>query len=321
MTTLPFERDLGPPLRRRPLCRVLGAMLIGFSAVAVVVQLGLFFTAPGDTALVFMSALAMSSVLTALPVWLLWNLERRERVSASFFAAALLWGGFIATALAIPVNSFFFQAVDTWVARHPMVESVLGPEAAVMLSAPISAPIAEELAKALGVAVIFAMLRGEFNSVRDGIVYGALVGIGFNWYETALYVAQEYAKTGVAPYGLQLGGRFALFGFGGHALFSGIFGGFLGYALVEPRWLLKISAPIVGLLLAIGAHMLNNALPLIVTLAGAAAGVDRHEPEPMPDIGFFEAMIGLSIREAIIFLPFVMVAALVLWRTTFGSAA
>ena len=82
------------------------------------------------------------------------------------------------------------------------------------------------------------MLRGEFNSVRDGIVYGALVGIGFNWYETALYVAQEYAKTGVAPYGLQLGGRFALFGLGGHALFSGIFGGFLGYALVEPRWLL-----------------------------------------------------------------------------------
>lgn len=315
MTTLPFERDLGPPLRRRPLCRVLGAMLIGFSAVAVVVQLGLFFTAPGDAALVFMSALAMSSVLTALPVWLLWNLERRERVSASFFAAALLWGGFIATALAIPVNSFFFQAVDFWVARHPMVESLLGPEAAVMLSAPISAPIAEELAKALGVAVIFAMLRGEFNSVRDGIVYGALVGIGFNWYETALYVAQEYAKTGVAPYGLQLGGRFALFGFGGHALFSGIFGGFLGYALVEPRWLLKISAPIVGLLLAIGAHMLNNALPLIVTLAGAAAGVDRHEPEPMPDIGFFEAMIGSSIREAIIFLPFVMVAALVLWRS------
>jgi RsiW-degrading membrane proteinase PrsW (M82 family) len=252
MTTLPFERDLGPPLRRRPLCRVLGATLIGFSAVAVVVQLGLFFTAPGDAALVFMSALAMSSVLTALPVWLLWNLERRERVSASFFAAALLWGGFIATALAIPVNSFFFQAVDTWVARHPMVESVLGPEAAVMLSAPISAPIAEELAKALGVAVIFAMLRGEFNSVRDGIVYGALVGIGFNWYETALYVAQEYAKTGVAPYGLQLGGRFALFGFGGHALFSGIFGGFLGYALVEPRWLLKISAPIVGLLLERG---------------------------------------------------------------------
>jgi hypothetical protein len=56
-------------------------------------------------------------------------------------------------------------------------------------------------------------------------------------------------------------------------------------------------------------------LPLLVTLAGAAAGVDRHEPEPMPDIGFFQAMIGSSVREIIIFLPFVAVAALVLWRS------
>lgn len=316
MTILPFDHgDPLPQLRRSAVCRIVSAALIGVSAFAVLLQLGIFFRAPGDAALVFISALLMSSVLTALPVWLLWNLERRERASVWFFGMALLWGGFIATALAMPVNSFFFQVVDAWVTRHPWVEQVLGLDAAQLLSAPISAPIAEELTKALGIVVIFILLRREFNSVRDGIVYGALVGIGFNWYETALYVAQEYVKNGVAPYALQLGGRFALLGFGGHALFSGIFGGFLGYAMVEHRWLLKISAPIVGLLLAIGAHMLNNALPLIVTLAGAAAGVDRYEPDPMADIGFFEAMIGSSIREAIIFLPFVMIAALVLWRS------
>ena len=137
------------------------------------------------------------------------------------------------------------------------------------------------------------MLRGEFNSVRDGLIYGALVGVGFNWYETALYVAQEYTKSGEAPYGLQLGGRFALLGLGGHALFSGIFGGFLGYALVERRWLLRVVAPIVGLMLAIGAHMLNNALPLLFTLADAAAGLPASEMgETMPDIGFVRAMIG-----------------------------
>jgi RsiW-degrading membrane proteinase PrsW (M82 family) len=317
MTTLPFDHARPrPQLRRSTFCRLLSAGLIGLSAIAVLLQLGLFFKAPGDAALVFLTALVMSGALTVLPVWLLWNLERRERASIWFFGMALLWGGFIATALAIPVNSYFFQVVDVWVTRHPMVTQVLGPDAAQLLSAPMSAPISEELAKALGIAVIFAMLRGEFNSVRDGLVYGALVGIGFNWYETALYVAQDYVKHGVAPYGLQLGGRFALLGFGGHALFSGIFGGFLGYAMVERRWLLKISAPIVGLLLAIGAHMFNNALPLLVTLAGAGAGVDRYETEqPLPDIGFFEAMIGSSIREAIIFLPFVMVAALVLWRS------
>src|SRR6266550_4313965 len=58
---------------------------------------------------------------------------------------------------------------------------------------PISAPIAEETAKAMGVLLIFWLLRPEFDNMRDGIVYGALVGIGFNWYEAALYVAQGYA--------------------------------------------------------------------------------------------------------------------------------
>ena len=317
MTTISFDHhDPLPRLRHRPLCRLVSAALVALSVFAAMLQLGMFFNAPPDAALVFFSALALSTALSALPVLVLWHLERRERASAWFFAMALLWGGFIATAIAIPVNSLFFQMVDAWVTRHPLTEQVLGEDAALMLSAPISAPIAEELAKALGVIVIFAMLRGEFNSVRDGIVYGALVGIGFNWYEAALYVAQEYAKTGEAPYASQLGGRFALFGFGGHAIFTGIFGGFLGYAMVERRWVLRVSAPIVGLLLAVGAHMLNNALPLLITLAGAAAGLPQAEINlPMPDIGFFEAMIGSSVREAIIFLPFVMMAALVLWRS------
>jgi len=59
----------------------------------------------------------------------------------------------------------------------------------VLLAAPISAPIAEEIAKAMRVIVIFWLLRAEFDNLRDGIVYGALVGLGFNWFETALYVA------------------------------------------------------------------------------------------------------------------------------------
>ena len=67
------------------------------------------------------------------------------------------------------------------------------------LAAPIFAPIAEEIAKALGVVLIFWLLRAEFDNMRDGIVYGALVGLGFNWFEAALYVAQGYAEYGVAP--------------------------------------------------------------------------------------------------------------------------
>ena len=99
--------------------------------------------------------------------------HRRERETQWLFAAAFLWGGFIATALALPFNTAFFALVDLWVAQHPIVSVVLGPDAAIMLAAPISAPIAEEITKALGVLLIFWLLRAEFDNLRDGIVYGA----------------------------------------------------------------------------------------------------------------------------------------------------
>ena len=96
-------------------------------------------------------------------------------------------------------------------------------------------------------------------ALRDGIIYGALVGLGFNWFEAALYVTQGYAENGVAPYGAQLGGRYALFGLGGHAMFTGIFGASLGLAIQTRRRWVRIL--VVGLVFAIAAHMLNNALP------------------------------------------------------------
>lgn len=294
---------------------IVGAVLAGILASAALFHLGFLFNVPPDTAVVFLNALALSSLLSAIPIVILWRLERRERASVWFFAAAFLWGGFIATALAIPFNTAFFRVIDNWVTHHPIVTQILGPSAAEIISAPLSAPITEEFAKALGVVLIFVFLRGEFKSIRDGLVYGALVGAGFNWYETALYVAQNYAQYGFAPYGLQLGGRYALLGFSGHAIFTGIFGGFLGYALVEQRTVLRIAAPFIGLLLACGAHMFNNALPLILTIADAAAGIPPTGDEPPPNMGFVQAFIGSSIREAIIFLPFVAIAALVLWRS------
>jgi len=61
----------------------------------------------------------------------------------------------IATALALPFNTAFFKLIDEWLTHHPMLPVILGPEAPMMLVAPISAPIAEELAKALGVLLFF----------------------------------------------------------------------------------------------------------------------------------------------------------------------
>src|SRR6478736_2278513 len=211
---------MGSPLRRGGASKGIAAALLVILAFATLVQLAVFTSMPPGLFSVFLRALALSSLLALVPLTILWFLDRRERESPWLFAAAFLWGGLIATALALPLNTAFFKLMDEWLAHHPMIAVILGPEASLMLAAPLSAPIAEEFAKALGVLLLFWLLRAEFDNMRDGLIYGALVGLGFTCFEAALYVANVYAKFGVAAYGLQLGARHALFGLGGHAMFT-----------------------------------------------------------------------------------------------------
>ena len=97
-------------------------------------------------------------------------------------------------------------------------------------------------------------------------------------------MAQGFAEYGVAPWGLQMGARFALFGLAGHAMFTGIFGAFLGGARQTGRRWLRVLLPLIGLLLAILAHALNNSLGLLITILLRSAGEPLPEPGPPPQI-------------------------------------
>ena len=132
-------------------------------------------------------------------------------------------------------------------------------------------------------------------------------------------MAQGYAEKGVAPLALQFGWRYALFGLGGHAMSTGIFGAFLGIALRTHRRWVRILAPIAGLILAIVAHMLNNALPLLASLATGSAAEPPSSPDApdfAPDLGFLDAFVSGSLLELTIFLPFLLITALALWRSS-----
>ena len=306
----------GSPLRRRGVCVAVSAGLLALLGFAILSQLDMLAGMRRDVEAVFFEALLLASLLSLVPIAILWYLDRRERETPWLFAVAFFWGAVIATGLALPLNNAFFHAIGAWVAKNPVIEQTLGPDATLMLVAPVAGPLVEEITKGLGVLALLWLLHAEFDNMRDGFVYGALVGLGFTWFEAPLYVAQGYAKFGDAPWGMQLGWRYSLFGLGGHALFTGLFGASLGLALQTRRRWLKVLAPVAGLVLAITAHVVNNVLPLLLAIVGAASGeAPPQATEPPPDIGFVQAFAGGSFVNLVIFLPFVAIIGVALWRS------
>ena len=307
---------LASPLRQP---RVARRSAVGLGALLALAALIIFAAVGGlgsEAMRVFLEALALSSALSLLPVAILWYLDRRERETPWLFAAAFLWGGLIATAFALPINTAAIMAVAGWLEQNAALKELLGPEAALMIGAPLAAPVVEETLKGLGIVLLFWLARGEFDNVRDGFIYGALVGAGFNWFESALYVQQNFVQFGAAPYGFQLGMRYAWLGLAGHALFSGVFGASLGLARLGPRRWYRFLAPAAGFLLAVVGHAWNNALPLLMALAAARAGeAAPTEVQAPPQLGLVEAMTSASVSNLIIFLPFAVLLAWILRRS------
>jgi len=307
---------LATPLRRRPVARgftiALGVLLVLAALIICAAVGGL----GSEATHVFLRAISLSSALSVLPVAILWYLDRRERETPWLFAAAFLWGGLIATAFALPINTAAIMAIAGWLEQNATLKDLLGPEAALLIGAPLAAPLVEETLKGLGIVLLFWLARGEFDNVRDGFIYGALVGAGFNWFESALYVQQNFAQFGAAPYGFQLGMRYAWLGLAGHAMFSGIFGASLGLARLGPKRWVHYLAPIAGFLLAVLGHAWNNALPLLLALIASRAGeAPPTEAQAPPELGVFEALVTASVSNLVIFLPFALLLAWVIRRS------
>ena len=299
-TTIPLASPLRRPRVARTVSISIGLLLVLAALIICAVVGGL----GSEAAHVFVVALAFSSLLSVIPLVILWFLDRRERESPWLFAAAFLWGGLIATTIAMPANTAVIFAISQWLEHNAALKEMLGPDAALMIGAPLSAPLVEETAKGIGIVLLFWLMRAEFDNVRDGFVYGALVGAGFNWFESALYVQQNFVQFGDAPYGFQLGARYAWLGLAGHAMFSGIFGASLGLARATRSRLRPLDCTGRGYLVAVIAHAWNNSLPLVFAIAasgrrgaadrergaagrrpGAGDGADEHlEPGDLPAV-------------------------------------
>jgi RsiW-degrading membrane proteinase PrsW (M82 family) len=244
--------------------------------------------------------LAVGIVPMVVYAMILWWFDRYEKEPLALLIAAFAWG-------AIP--SIIFSLIAELVLDIP-VSYFVEPMAADLIGAAVIAPITEEMFKGavlwswLVAAIINRLLmqvapqlfkRGasrlllrilfppffqELESPLDGIIYGGLVGFGFAAVENVFYFISVFAEGGIGAMVLNMVFRAFIFGLN-HALFTGLIGLGLALARTARSWIVKIGAPIMGLVLGIVAHGIHNASvsfvdlcwPCLITLVSDWGGV------------------------------------------------
>jgi RsiW-degrading membrane proteinase PrsW (M82 family) len=166
--------------------------------------------------------------LYAVPfVLVLRSIDFLEREPLLLVAAAMAWGGLVATTTAIPGDT----AVRDILAKlgSPAFATAWGPA--------IAGPALEEVLKTLGVVVVVMIARKQVNSIVDGAVYGAFVGLGFQVVEDFLYAVNAVAIDGRGDDASPVVATFFLRGFLGglwsHTLFSALAGAGVAYFVVR----------------------------------------------------------------------------------------
>jgi RsiW-degrading membrane proteinase PrsW (M82 family) len=248
--------------------RSLFALLVGFGLLGFVGQEEVLVQWPAAFGLSWLLV-----ILYAIPVALIiYRLDLFEREPKAMLAAALVWGGLVATSLASIAN-------EAWL-------SVLGKVAPLDLTADwgpaIVAPGVEEPLKLMGVVLLFLIVPTEFDGVMDGFVYGAMVGLGFTVVEDVSYFMHAVVLVGG---GDQAGPVWNVFlirvvagGLYGHVLFTGLTGMGFAYLVTKPRVALSRRLAVAGLCLAAGvaAHAVWNS-PLIESVLATEGSARTSE--------------------------------------------
>jgi RsiW-degrading membrane proteinase PrsW (M82 family) len=165
-------------------------------------------------------------------------LDRYEPEPVRYRLAAIGWG-------AVAAVGFSFVG-------EQLVFGLSGTNEFINLA--VAAPLVEELGKGLFLVAVVIFRRAELHGPLDGIVYGALVGIGFAFVEDIVYYLQSLQAG-------QLGVTFFLRGIMGpfaHPLFTAATGLGIGIAVATRRPGVRVLAPILGFLAAVVMHAIWN---------------------------------------------------------------
>lgn len=226
-------------------------IILGILAALVALLLGLivlvligFETGPLALLIGLVSATVPVPLYLVLVLWI----DRYEAEPGWMLATAFFWGALVATFFAFLINTASHVAVQL------MTDSA---RAGQTFGAVISAPIVEESAKALILFIFFFWKKDEFDGVIDGIVYAAMVGLGFAMTENIQYYGKAVMEHGGGGLTFVFILRGALAPFS-HPMFTSLTGIGLGLSRQSRNTAVKWITPILGLLAAISMHSIWN---------------------------------------------------------------
>ena len=230
--------------------------------------------------------LVIAVLLAILPVPVLVGavlaLDRLEPEPIPELAFAFVWGAGAAALLAAIANTLGLEL---------LAAPLLGAEGAFYATATFIAPLTEETLKGLVLVGFLLWRRHHVDSYTDGIIYAAMVALGFAMTENVTYYVQAFIDAG----GEALAATFVLRGVFSplaHPLFTAMTGIGVAYAARRPGgwW-----APVAGWVASMVLHGMWNGLAGLSALTGDPAS----------------SLLGLVLAYGVLFVVLVVVLVVV----------
>lgn len=196
---------------------------------------------------IYFLSIVAAIVPTVGYVALIYWVDRYEKEPLWLLTAAFLWG-------AVPsiILAFLFNTI-----LELPIYLLAGEETSYAIGAILIAPPVEESLKGVLLLGIFFLWRHEIDSPLDGIIYGAVVGMGFGMIENIFYFVDTYETAGLSAWGTNIFFRSILFGLN-HALYTSMTGLGIAVARLARSSSVRYAAPLAGWLAAVLLHAIHN---------------------------------------------------------------
>lgn len=202
-----------------------------------------------------------SIVIAIIPVILyiaiIYLVDRYEKEPLWLLGAAFLWGAIPSIIFALIVNTILS------IPFYVFAGEGLGDA----LSASLVAPLVEESVKGILLLALLIVWRQEIDSILDGIIYGAMIGLGFAMVENVFYFIGAFEEGGMEGW-LSVVALRNVFGLN-HSLFTAVTGLGIAIARLTPRPWVRFTTPVLGWMGAMFLHFVHNASASFGGVAGA----------------------------------------------------